>query len=164
MEFDNILLEILDEFIDGKKVDIEAHCERYPEHKDAILSKFRTAEFLKKNFHEEDLSGKQLGEYMILQELGRGGMGIVFLGIHPALSRLSAIKILSPSFSHDRESLKNFEEEAKTIAKFSHPNIVPIYSISDEQGMRYIAMGYISGWSLKNIIEMFRTNKRADKL
>lgn len=164
MEFDNILLEILDEFIDGKKVDIEEYCKRYPDHREAILSKFQTAEFLKKNFHEEDLSGKQLGEYMILQELGRGGMGIVFLGIHPALSRLSAIKILSPSFSHDKESLKNFEEEAKTIAKFSHPNIVPIYSISDEQGMRYIAMGYISGWSLKNIIETLRTNKQPDKL
>src|SRR3989338_6687038 len=164
MDFDSLLLEILDEFIDGRKVDIEKYCKRYPEHRDAVLSKFKTAEFLKKNFHEEELNGKQLGEYIILQELGRGGMGIVFLGIQPALSRLSAIKILSPSFSHDREALKNFEEEAKTIATFSHPNVVPIYSFSDEKGVRYIAMGYISGRSLKNIIEALKPNKQPDKL
>jgi len=164
MDFDNLLLEILDGFIEGKKVDVEAYCEKYPEHRDAILSKFKTAEFLKRNFHEDDFNGKQLGEYIIFQELGRGGMGIVFLGIQPALSRLSAIKILSPGFSQDHEAIKNFQEEAKTIAKFSHPNIVPIYSINDEKGMRYIAMGYISGRSLKNIIETLRTNNQAEKL
>ncbi|GEM_PF-838442 len=164
MDFDNILLEILDGFIDSKKVDLEEYCNKYPEHKETILSKFKTAEFIRKNFHEEDLNGKKLGEYIILQELGRGGMGVVFLGIQPALSRLSAIKILLPSFSQDQEALRNFQEEAKTIAKFSHPNIVPIYSINDEKGMRYITMGYISGRSLKSIIETLRPSKQLDKL
>ena len=46
MDFDNLLLEILDEFIDGEKVDVEAYCEKYPEHRDAILSNFMFAEFL----------------------------------------------------------------------------------------------------------------------
>ncbi|MFH1655773.1 MAG: serine/threonine-protein kinase [Candidatus Omnitrophota bacterium] len=163
-DLDSILLEILNEFIEGKKVDIEAYCKEYPQYKDAILAKFRTANFIKKNFQEVDLSGKKLGEYIILQELGRGGMGIVFLGIHPALSRLSAIKILPPSFIHDKETLKNFQEEAKTIAKFNHPNIVPIYSISDEKGVYYIAMGYISGLSLKDIIEKLQVNKNPHQI
>jgi len=164
MDFDNLLLEILDKYIDGKRVDIDEYCKKYPEYQDALLSKFKTAEFIKSNFHEEDLSGKQLGEYIILQELGRGGMGVVFLGIQPALSRLAAIKVLSPSFVADKDALQNFQEEAKIIAKFNHPNIVPIYSIRDEKGMYYIAMGYVSAHSLKSIIEIYKNNKELHKL
>lgn len=164
MEFDNILLQILDEFITGKKIDIEKYCKKYPHHKDAIISKFLTAEFIKKSFQEKDLSGEQIGDCIILQELSRGSMGIVFLGIQPALSRLTAIKVLSPSFSNDKEALANFQEEAKIIAKFNHPNIVPIYSINNEKGVNYISMGYISGLSLKNIIEKLQGNKQLPHL
>ncbi len=163
-DLDSIILEILDDFIDSKNIDIEAYCKEYPQHRNAILAKFRTAKFIKSNFQDIDLSGKKLGEYLILQELGRGGMGIVFLGINPALSRLSAIKVLAPSFINDRKALKNFQEEAKTIAKFNHPNIVPIYSISEEKGIQYIAMGYISGISLKKIIEQLQSNKQSHRL
>lgn len=164
MDFNNLLLQILDEFIDGRKIDIEDYCKKYPQYREAILSKFRTAEFIKNNLREEDLSGKKLGEYIILQELGRGGMGVVFLGVQPTLSRLTAIKVLPPTFSHDKETLKNFQEEAKIVAKFNHPNIVPIYSISDERGIYYIAMGYISGLSLKSIVEILKVNKDPGKL
>lgn len=164
MSFDDLLLEILDKFIENGRVDIEEYCKKYPQYKDALLDKFRTAEFIRKNLREEDLSGKKLGEYLILQELGRGGMGIVFLGIQPALSRLTAIKVLPPSFAQDKDALRNFQEEAKIIAKFNHPNIVPIYSISDERGMYYIAMGYISGLSLKSIVDILKINKNPGKI
>jgi len=164
MNFDDILLEILDKLIWGEKVDIEVYCKKYPQFKDAILDKFRAAEFIKKNFREDDLEGKRLGEYIILQELGRGGMGVVFLGINPALARLTAIKILSPAFIQDKKALKNFQEEAKTIAKFNHPNIVPIYSIGNEKGVYFIAMGYISGQSLKVIIEMLKNKRHGEQL
>lgn len=157
--FEDILLEIIGKLAEGKQVDIEGYCNKYPQHRDALLAKFRTAEFLRKNFHEEDLTGKRLGEYLILQELGRGGMGIVFLGIHPTLSRLTAIKVLPPHFIYDNEALRHFQEEAKTIAKFNHPNIVPIYSISDEKGLYYIAMGYIPGPSLREIIAKLQPHK-----
>jgi len=160
IKFDDILLQILDEFIADKKVDIEKYCKKYPQHKDAIVSKFLTAEFIKKSFQEKDLSGEQIGDCIILQELNRGGMGIVFLGIQPALSRLTAIKVLPPSFSNDKEALANFQEEAKIIAKFNHPNIVPIYSINNEKGINYISMGYISGLSLRDIAEKLQDNKQ----
>jgi len=160
IEFDDILLQILDEYIVGKKVDIEKYCNKYPQYKNAIVSKFLTAEFIEKSFQEKDLSGEQIGDCIILQELSRGGMGIVFLGIQPALSRLTAIKVLPPSFSNDKEALANFQEEAKIIAKFNHPNIVPIYSINNEKGVNYISMGYISGLSLRNIVEKLQGNKQ----
>jgi len=164
MDFDNILLEILNEFIKNENIDIEKYCNRYPQYKDALLDKLIIAKLIKQSFREEDLSGKKLGDYILLQELGRGGMGIVFLGIQPALSRLTAIKILPPSLTHNKEALKNFREEAKIIAKFNHPNIVPIYSIGNERGVNYIAMSYINGLSLKDIIEKIKDRKNIDTL
>ncbi|MCQ9206844.1 MAG: protein kinase [Omnitrophica bacterium] len=164
MNFENILLEILEKLITNDKIDIDEYCKKFPQYKDEILAKLRTAEFLKSNFQEEELSGKKLGEYLLLQELGRGGMGIVFLAIQPSLSRLTAVKVLPPSFARDKKTLKNFQEEAKIIAKFNHPNIAPIYSISNEKGVNYIAMGYISGISLKNIIEKLQKTKDPHKL
>lgn len=164
MNFDDVLLEILDKFIDGKGIDINSYCQKYPEYRDAILAKFRAAEFIKKSFKDEDLSGKTLGDYLILQEIGRGGMGIVFLGIQPTLSRLTAIKVLSPNFSLDKDVLTNFQEEAKMIAKFNHPNIVPIYSISNDARIYYIAMAHITGMSFKDILERLRKNKDTNQL
>ncbi len=159
MDFDEIILDLLNEITEGKQVDIDVYCEKYPQYKEAILAKFKTANFIKHHFQEEDYSNKKLGEYILLQELGRGGMGIVFLAIQPALSRLSAIKVLPPNFSFDKEALNNFIEEAKTIAQFNHPNIVPIFSVGEESGIYYIAMAYIPGLSLRNIIDMLKKNK-----
>ena len=164
MEFDDVLIEILNEFAGGKNVNVEEYCNKYPQYKELILSKLKIAEYIKSDFAEEDLSGKKLAEYIILKELGRGGMGVVLLGIHTALSRLTAIKILPPSIANDKEALKNFQEEAKIIAKFNHPNIVPIYSISNERGMYYIAMGYVPGPSLKDVLIKLQANPNADPL
>lgn len=159
MNLDGIVLEMLDGLAQNKEVDIEKYCNTYPAYRDQILAKFKTAEFIKQNFQEQDLSDKKIGDYIILQELGRGGMGIVFLAIHPVLSRLTAIKILPPSFSADKETFIKFQEEAKIIAKFNHPNIVPIYSFNNEQGIYYIAMGYIAGLSLKDTLESIKNRK-----
>jgi eukaryotic-like serine/threonine-protein kinase len=159
MDFDTILLEIIDEFIDGRKDVIDKYCEKYPEFKDKIVSKLATANFIKQGLNEDDINEKKIGEYIILKEIGRGGMGIVLLGIHQALSRLTAIKVLPPSFSTDKEALTSFQDEAKIVAKFNHPNIVPIYSINQEKGMYYIAMGYITGMSLKDVLTKIKKTK-----
>jgi serine/threonine protein kinase len=159
MEFDDIFLEILNEYIKGNKSILEKYINKYPRYKERILSKIQTAEFIKNNLKEEDLSGKKLGNYIILEELGRGGMGIVFLAIHPGLSRLTAVKVLPPSFVADQEALDNFKNEAKIIAKFNHPNIVPIYSIDSKEGLTYIAMGYVPGLSLQDMKEQLKENK-----
>ena len=164
MDFDSVLLKVLDDFIDGKKVDVEGYCKKYPEHRQKLLSKLKTADFIKRNLQEEDLSGRKFGEYIILQELGRGGMGIVFLAIQPSLSRLVTIKTLPSSFVCDKEALKNFQEEARIIAKFNHPNIIPIYSFGTEQKINYIAMGYVSGPSIKNMIERLKIVKALNRI
>ncbi len=164
MNLDDIILEIIEQHSVDKQFDIEEYCKKYPEYRNDIINKLSVANFLKHNLGEEDFSGKKLGEYVILQEIGRGGMGIVFLGIHLGLSRLTALKILPPAFVADKESLDNFQNEAKLIAKFNHPNIVPVYSINQEKGLYYIAMGYIDGPSLKQTIEVLPKDKQTHKL
>jgi len=164
MNLDDIILEIIEQHSVDKQFDIEEYCKKYPEYRNDIINKLSVANFLKHNLGEENFSGKKLGEYVILKEIGRGGMGIVFLGIHLGLSRLTALKILPPAFVADQESLDNFQNEAKLIAKFNHPNIVPVYSINQEKGLYYIAMGYIGGPSLKQTIEVLPKNKQTHNL
>ena len=122
MDIDDILAEIIDDIADGKERDLAYYCSKYPDYKDIIEEKLRIAHFIKRNLSAEDLSGKTLGEYYLIREIGRGGMGIVYLAIHSRLSRLTAIKVLPSHFLADKQALKNFQEEAKIIAKFNHPN------------------------------------------
>lgn len=161
MDFDTIFLEIMDKFSTGKTTtDIKDYCAVYPQYKERILHKLQAMQFIKNNLQqEENFSGRSFGEYNILQELGRGGMGIVFLAIQPLLSRLAAIKVLPPAFVSDEQSRQNFKKEATIIAKFNHPNIVSVYSFGNEQGVYYIAMGYVPGPSLKGIIENLSSMK-----
>ena len=94
--------------------------------------------------------GQALGEaYRIVRLLGRGGMGAVYLARDRALDRLVAIKVLPPDESGPAESRERFLREARTAASLSHPNIVPLHSFGEADGMLYFVMGYVPGESLR---------------
>jgi len=96
---------------------------------------------------------KTLGRYQIQRELGRGAVGVVYLGFDPAISRKVAIKTLNyRQFSADQvESLKaRFFREAEAAGRLSHPNIVAIYDVGEQGELAYIAMDYVDGASLGN--------------
>ena len=80
--------------------------------------------------------------YEILRLLGRGGMGAVYLGRDRALDRLVAIKVLPPE-STDPESIERFRREARTAANLNHPNIVPLYTFGEGEGILYFVMSAI---------------------
>jgi len=88
------------------------------------------------------------GQYDIQRLLGRGGMGAVYLARERSLDRLVAIKILPPETAADADSRERFRREARTAAKLTHPNIVPLYAFGDVDGMLYFVMGYVRGESL----------------
>ncbi len=94
-----------------------------------------------------------LGRYEIIEELGRGGMGIVYKGRDPKLGRLTAIKTVrfSDDFDEDQaEKMKRlFFREAEVVAKLSHPNIVTIYDMGEDLDLFYIAMEYLEGEDLE---------------
>lgn len=97
--------------------------------------------------------GKQLGNrYEIIEQLGGGGMAIVYKGRDNFLGRLVTIKVLRPEFSCDQNFTFRFRREAQAVASLSHPNIVSIYDVGQENGIYYLVMEYVDGEDLKTVI------------
>lgn len=85
------------------------------------------------------------GQYSLERELGRGGMGIVYLAREVSLERLVAIKVLPPAFASRPEFRERFLREARTAARLSHPNIVPIFRVGEAGDYVYFVMSYVDG-------------------
>jgi tRNA A-37 threonylcarbamoyl transferase component Bud32 len=98
-----------------------------------------------------------LGRYEILEELGRGAMGIVYKGRDPKLGRLTAIKTIRFTDDFDEDQVEKIKEqfcrEAEVVAKLSHPNIVTIYDVGEDLELSYLAMEYLEGESLEKYAE-----------
>ncbi|MCC7195912.1 MAG: serine/threonine protein kinase [Gemmatimonadaceae bacterium] len=86
--------------------------------------------------------------YELEREIGRGGMGIVYLARDTRLKRRVAVKLLPPELSFRSEIRSRFLREAETAAQLSHPSIVPIYSVDERQGLVYFVMAYVDGENL----------------
>ncbi len=94
----------------------------------------------------------QLGAYKIHDYIGRGGMGIVLKAYEESLNRTVALKILRPELADDHVALERFTREAKAAGALRHPNIVTVHAISHERGVPFIAMEYVEGPSLAEVI------------
>src|ERR671939_183521 len=92
------------------------------------------------------------GRYRVLRRLGRGGMADVYLAEDEELGRRVAIKILNDRHAADEQFVERFRREATNAAGLSHPNIVSIYDRGEAEGTYYIAMEYLDGRSLKELI------------
>jgi tetratricopeptide (TPR) repeat protein len=102
----------------------------------------------------ESGSKEKLGPYRILEEIGRGGMGVVYKAFHPGLKRTVALKVLIAGEDASEEAIKRFHSEAEAVAKLGHhPNIVPVYNIGAEGNRHYFAMLYVEGNSLDRMID-----------
>jgi len=97
-------------------------------------------------------SGRE-GRYKILATLGRGGMGVVYKAQDTVLDRVVAFKVLPDSLQENPQALKNFLREAKSAASLNHPNIVTVYDAGEQDGLYYIAMEYVDGNTLKEIVK-----------
>jgi serine/threonine protein kinase len=97
-------------------------------------------------------AGSRVGQYLVLEKLGEGGMSEVFKAIEPTLERYVAIKIMHRANMSSPDVMANFLEEARAVASLRHTNIVPLYSAGEEQGVPYLAMGYIEGQTLEDWI------------
>ena len=96
----------------------------------------------------DDLIGKKLGQFTILNELGRGGMATVYRASQESINRDVALKVLPPSFMHDTDFYERFVREVEIISHLEHPHIVPIYDYGLHNGMPYIAMRLLLGGTL----------------
>jgi serine/threonine-protein kinase len=97
-------------------------------------------------------SGKIPG-YSILQKLAKGGMGVVYKARQNSVDRIVAIKVLSSLLTDDASFVKRFMNEAKSVAKLSHPNIISVFDAGEAEGLYYFAMEFIEGQTIADIVE-----------
>lgn len=98
-----------------------------------------------------DLVGHTLGQYRIIEQLGKGGMATVYRAFQPSLDRYVAIKVLMPYFAHEEGFSERFVREAKAIAHLDHPHILPIYDYGQEGEVHYIVMKCVDPGTLKDL-------------
>lgn len=96
--------------------------------------------------------GMTIGNATILKELARGSMGIVFIAYQQSLKRRIAVKVL-PRCMCTTDSIRLFEREAEAVAGLSHPNIVPVYDIGENEYFRYLTMQLVDGTSLAEVLD-----------
>lgn len=93
-----------------------------------------------------------LGDFELIREVGRGGMGTVYIALQRSLQRTVAVKVLGSQVSSSRNAILRFQREARAAAKLNHAHIVPIFALGEEDGVNFYAMEYIDGPGLNRII------------
>lgn len=113
---------------------------------------------------ESDLTQRlvELGDYHLVRELGRGGMGVVFEAIHQSLGRRVAIKVLAPRYAEDPKAVERFRREAGAAAQLHHTNIVAVFGVGFSHGHHYYVMEFVDGWSISQLISLLRTERHED--
>jgi serine/threonine protein kinase/WD40 repeat protein len=102
---------------------------------------------------------ERLGDFRIVRELGRGGMGIVYEAEQESLSRRVALKVLAPGMARTSQQTRRFLREARAAARLHHTNIVPVFGVGEENGLYYYAMQFIPGLGLDKVLGDIRRLK-----
>src|SRR5262249_4498869 len=102
---------------------------------------------------------RRLGDYCIVREIGRGGMGVVYEAVQESLGRHVALKVLPFNSLLGPTHLERFRREAQSAARLHHTHIVPVYGVGEQDGIHYYAMQYIEGQPLDAVIRELRNTK-----
>jgi serine/threonine protein kinase len=101
---------------------------------------------------EADLAGRTFAHYRLVERIGSGGMGVVYRAEDTHLDRIVAIKVLPADAVADPERRRRFVQEAKAASALNHPNIIHVYDIGSSDGIDFIAMEYVPGTTLEQVI------------
>ncbi len=111
---------------------------------------------------DDENTKKRLGDFEIIGELGRGGMGVVYEARQVSLNRKVALKVISGSLGLSSKAVLRFQREAEAAGKLHHTNIVPIYATGEHEGTHYYAMELIEGPSLNQVISHLRKERESE--
>jgi hypothetical protein len=104
-----------------------------------------------------------LGDFRIIREIGRGGMGVVYEALQISLGRRVALKVLPFAAALDAKQWQRFKNEAQAVAHLHHTNIVPVHTVGCERGVHYYAMQFIEGQTLAAVIAELRPQMGGDQ-
>ncbi|MCH9723826.1 MAG: protein kinase [Planctomycetes bacterium] len=162
------LEQIADAFItqirSGYNPEISEYVERYPALAKEIEEVFPAIAALEAGKNVDHSSGKvslgertpeQLGDFKIIREIGRGGMGVVYEAIQESLNRRVALKLLPRHSLLGEKQLKRFRREAELTASLHHTNIVPVFGVGENEGFHYYVMQLIEGVGLDELAQQF---------
>lgn len=164
---DSLVANVVDEYRDrlrrSEQPDIEEYAQRYPEAAPLLRQILATNDLLDLSLSQGEpatsvggeLAGGLLGDFRLLREVGRGGMGVVYEAEQISLSRRVALKVLPFAATMDPRHLQRFKNEALAAASLEHPHIVPVYGVGSERGVHFYAMKFIDGRSLAEAISDF---------
>ncbi len=169
-DIESAVADIAEEFVHrierGEDPDVEEYVRRYPRLAEVlgqVLPVLKIAGATDAVWGREgDGAGpdgrmdRVLGDFRILREIGRGGMGVVYEAEQRSLGRRVALKVLPFAAVMDHRQLQRFKMEAQAAAQLHHTNIVPVYSVGCERGVHYYAMQYVDGHPLSTVIRELR--------
>ena len=162
-DFEEALRQFIDARMRGEKPDIDAFVNKYPEFEDQIRQKvqsFRKIDALfdsvmrseENDFVDaatgDDLVGQKVGSFEIVEKIGQGGMGVVYLAHDTKLDRSVAVKSIPTELQASSTTRTRFRREAKLLASLNHPNIAVIHDIIEEDKSGYLILEYIPGQTL----------------
>ena len=168
---DSLVAELADDFVErsqrGENPRVEDYTKQHPQIADMLRQVLPAVRLMRqsgvaanKSPQKPEVSieeiGGTLGDYKLLREIGRGGMGVVYEAEQISLSRRVALKILPFAAAMDPRRLERFKNEAQAAAQLHHSNIVPVYAVGCERGVWYYAMQMINGHSLAELIAQLR--------
>ena len=102
--------------------------------------------------YQKKSRGLLIGNYLILDKVGQGGMGKVFKARHRKLGRLGALKILPPSFARDRDAVMRFRREFEAAGRLKHINLVAAFEADEDRGVHFLVMEYVEGMNLDRVV------------
>ncbi len=132
----------------GESVTVDQYRSRFPAEADRVETIFPRV-----------VKCRRLGDYELLEELGRGGMGVVYRARHVLLNQIVAVKVLPGDFLETPTALARFRREMQSIGALDHPNIVRAYNAGEADGTHFLAMEYVDGVDLKALVVVRRVRK-----
>ncbi|MEM7314073.1 MAG: serine/threonine-protein kinase, partial [Planctomycetota bacterium] len=171
LKLTEILDSCLENFESGRSVDHDALIAANPELAGPLAEYFESLKFLYEASsgirphptETENAAPQNIGEYRILREIGRGGMGVVYEAEDSALLRRVALKVLPFAALLDQKQIARFHNEAQASGQLHHPHIVPVYSVGCDRGVHFFAMQLVEGQPLDVAIGEMRAAQLAAK-
>ena len=162
--FEGVAESFLARYRAGERPSIAEYAGRYPELAEQIRRLLPALVMVEQDLSLDDDAApaardavgdpsRQLGDYRILREIGRGGMGVVYEAEQVSLGRRVALKVLPSQVARDGKALERFRREARAAARLHHTNIVPVFEVGQDGETAYYAMQFIQGQGLDQIID-----------